>query len=406
MKKLLVFLLVIFIMFFLSTSALWAQESEKQGDSSITTRLNDDLYVFGSDIYITEDVAGDLIMAGGRIDVNGDTAQDLMVAGGMIAINGDVGDDIRTAGGIISIEGDVADNLLAVGGQISISKESVVGGKLVISGQTLNITGTIENNAVLSGGDITISGKIDGDVKIEDVENLKVTSSAEITGDLIYRSTARADISSDAVIGGEIKETIIKEAEPDELKAEAERTAWAVFTASYIGSRIINFLGLFVLGIIFFLAMPGFFKKFNDRMKGTLGYCVGGGAIVLFGVPIVSIIVFIISILLFITIIGSGVGIVAMAFNAIILIVYGLLIYLSTIFLSYLLGRTILCKTSLNMDKYGWKVLAYLVGLVIIMIVYSIPFVGWLIRFAGILFGLGGISLVLKDLILKGCRKK
>ena len=46
---------------------------------------------------------------------------------------------------------------------------------------------------------------------------------------------------------------------------------------------------------------------------------------VLFGVPIVSLIVFIISMLLFITIIGSGVGIVAIVSNAIMLIVYGLL---------------------------------------------------------------------------------
>lgn len=141
-------------------------------------------------------------------------------------------------------------------------------------------------------------------------------------------------------------------------------------------------------------------------MKHTPGYCVGGGAIVLFGVPIVSLVVFIITILLFITIIGSGAGIVAIASNVIMLIVYGLLIYLSTIFLSYFLGRTILPKTTLNMEKYGWRVLAYLIGLVIIMIVYSIPFAGWVIRFAGILFGLGGISLVLKDLMVKACRKK
>jgi len=404
MKKLPVFLLVAVSILFLSTSPLWAQESEKQDDSSFSTKLNDDLYMFGSDISITEDVAGDLIMAGGRIDVDGNTAQDLMVAGGMITLNGDVGDDIRTAGGTISIAGDVADDLLAVGGQISISKESVIGGTLVISGGTLDISGIVEDNAILSGGNITISGKIDGDVKIEDVESLKVTGSAEITGDLIYRSATKANISGDAVIGGEVKETIVKEVEPEILKAD--RTPWAIFTATYIGGRIIAFLGLFVLGIILILAMPGFFQKFNDRMKSTLGYCVGGGAIILFGVPVASVIVFIISILLFITIIGSGVGIVAMASNVIMLIVYGLLIYLSTIFLSYLLGRAILCKTSLNMDKYGWKVLAYLIGLVIIMIVFSIPFVGWVIRFAGILFGLGGLSLVLKDLMVKGCRKK
>jgi hypothetical protein len=404
MKKLLIFLMVVVSILFVSASPLWALESEKQDDSSFSTKFNDDLYVFGSNIFVTEDVAGDLIMAGGRIDVDGNIAQDLIAAGGMITINGDVGDDIRITGGTINISGDVKDDLLAAGGQISISKASVIGGVLVLTGGILNISCTVEDNAILSGGTITISGKINGDVRIDDVEILKVTGSAEITGDLVYSSSTRANISGDAVIGGEVKETIVKEVKPETIKTG--RTPWAVFITTYIGGSIIAFLGLLILGIILILAMPGFFQKFNDRMKNTLGYCVGGGAIVLFGVPIASVIIFIISMLLFITIIGSGLGIVAMASNVIMLIVYGLLIYLSTIFLSYLLGRTILSKTSLNMDKYGWKVLAYLIGLVIIMIVYSIPFVGWVIRFAGILFGLGGLSLVLKDLMVKGCRKK
>ena len=404
MKKIIVFLLAVSVILFISAAPLWALDSEKQDDSSFSTRFNDDLYVFGSDLFITEDVAGDLVMAGGRINVDGNTAQDLMVAGGMITINGDVGDDIRTAGGTINISGDVEDDLLGVGGQISISEASVIGGALVLTGGTLDIACTVEDNAILSGETITISGKIDGDVKIDDVESLKITGSAEITGDLVYSSSTRANISDDAVISGEVKETIVKEVKPETLKDG--RTLGAVFTATYYGGKIIAFLGLFILGIILILAIPGFFQKFNDRMKNNLGYCVGGGAIVLFGVPIASSIIFILSILLFITIIGSGLGIVAMASNVIMLIVYGLLIYFSTVFLSYLLGRVILSKTSLNMDKYGWKVLAYLIGLVIIMIVYSIPFVGWIIRFAGILFGLGGLSLILKDLMVKGCRKK
>ena len=146
--------------------------------------------------------------------------------------------------------------------------------------------------------------------------------------------------------------------------------------------------------------MPGFFQRFNDRMKKNPGYCIGSGAIILFGVPIGSVIIFILSIILFITVIGSGLGIIATASNFIMLILYGILIYISTVFLAYLLGRLILSRTSLDMGKYGWKVLVYLIGLVII-ILYSIPFIGWVIRFAGILFGLGGVVLSLKDMLLK-----
>jgi len=404
MKKFLVFLMAGAAVLFLFAAPLSAQDTETAGGSSFSTSLNDDLYVIGSDIFITEDVKGDLVIAGGRIDVTADTAQDLMAAGGMIDIRGDIGDDIRAAGGSIDISGTVSDDLIAAGGQINISGSSVVGGVLVLTGGTIEISGTAEEDALLSGGSITISGKIDGDVKIDEVESLKVTETAEIAGDLIYTSSTRANISGGAVIGGEVKETIVEKAEA--MAPKTGKSPWAVFAATYFGGRLIAFLGLFILGIILIAAMPGFFQKFNQRMKDTLGYCVGGGAIVLFGVPIASGILFFVSIILFITIIGSGAGIVAIAFNTVMLILYGVLIYLSTVFLSYLLGKVILAKTSLNMDKYGWKVLAYLIGLVIIMILFSIPFAGWLIRFAGILFGLGGLALVLKDMLAQSCRKQ
>ncbi|GAG86383.1 unnamed protein product, partial [marine sediment metagenome] len=146
-------------------------------------------------------------------------------------------------------------------------------------------------------------------------------------------------------------------------------------------------------------------EKFIDRMKNTLGYSVGAGAIMLFGVPIGALIIFLISIILFITIIGAGLGLLGIASNAIIITLYALFIYTSTVFLSYFIGRMILIKTSLNMSKYGWKVLVYLVGLAVVVAAYSIPFAGWIIRFAGILFGFGGIALVLKDMVFKPKKK-
>ncbi|MCJ7471608.1 MAG: polymer-forming cytoskeletal protein [Actinobacteria bacterium] len=396
MKKLLLFIMVLFTVLFVSISPLWAFDSKSGENVSITTSLDDDIYVFGSNVLVSEDVEGDLVTAGGRIEVSGDVSQDLMVAGGTVNLNGDVGDDVRVSGGILTISGDISDDLLAAGGQITVSEKTDIGGSAVITGGTINFEGTSGEGAILNAGNITISGKIKGDVEIGEVESLKITGSAEITGDLIYRSASRANISDDAIIGGEIKETIIEQRKI----AATDTNPWAIFIATYIGGRIIAFLALFVLGIILLLAMPGFFERFTERMKKTLGYSIGSGAIVIFGVPIGSVIIFIITIILFITIIGSALGAVLMASNIVMLIVYGILIYTSTVFLSFTLGKVILSKTSLNMSKYGWKVLAYLIGLVIIMILYGIPFLGWLIRFAGVLFGTGAVVLVLKDIIV------
>jgi len=113
-----------------------------------------------------------------------------------------------------------------------------------------------------------------------------------------------------------------------------------------------------------------------------------------------------IGILLLITIVGAGLSILAFTASCLIATIYFILIYTSTAFLSFLLGEVILAKSKLNLQKYGWKVLAYLIGLVIIMIVYSIPFIGGVAKFAGILFGLGGLTMVLKDFIWDATAKR
>ncbi len=398
MRKIWIFITVAAVSFFMCALPLFAFTVKSGEDVSITTSLNDDVYVFGSNILGIEDIVGDLIAAGGRIEVKGEVSQDLMAAGGMINLDGDVGDDVRTAGGIITISGNIDDDLIAAGGQITVENDANVGGELIVSGGTIRIEGKVIGDALLSGTNITISGKINGSVKIDDVEKLTIADGAEIAGDLEYRSAMKADISDKAKIGGEVKETIKVVEKEVEVVSKAP---WAVFSATYFGSKMISFLSLFVLGIILLLAVPKFFEKFIDRMKRTLGYCVGAGAIMLFGVPIGVLIIFLISIILFITLIGAGLGLLGIASNAIIIVLYALFIYTSTVFLSYFIGRMILIKTSLNMSKYGWKVLAYLVGLAVVVVAYSIPFAEWIIRFAGVLFGFGGIALVLKDMIFK-----
>jgi len=156
---------------------------------------------------------------------------------------------------------------------------------------------------------------------------------------------------------------------------------------------------MFVLGIILLLALPAVFRKFNNRMKATLGFCVAGGAIMLFGVPVGLAILGVAGVILCMTIIGAGLGILLFASSTMLTIVYCVLIYTSTAFLAYFIGQLILSRTRINHEKYGWKVLSYLIGLSIIMAIYAIPFAGGVARFAGILFGFGGLIMLLKDWI-------
>ncbi len=394
MKKFLVFLLVTVISFFLFAAPLFAFTTKSGNEVNINTSIEDDVYAFGGNVSIKADIDGDLVTAGGRITINGNVSGDLMAAGGYLNLNGDVNDDARISGGVITISGKIKDDLIIAGGQITLIDSTEVGGDLIISGGTIDLNGKVSGDVILSGGSINISGKVNGDVRIEYVGQLTITGGAEITGDVTYSSAQKANISDDAVIGGKIKATITERTKKMEIFKEIPAI---FFTATYLGGKVISFTSLFVLGIILLLAIPRVFSKFNDRMRTTLGRCVGAGAIMLFGVPVGILILFVISIILFILLITAGLGIVTFSLNSILIILYMLLIYVSTLFLSFFIGRMVLYKTNLDMNKYGWKVLAYLVGLVIVIFAYNIPFVGWAFHLAGILFGFGGLMLVMKD---------
>ncbi len=403
MKKLIVFMLVALISFFLFTMPIFAFSLKEGEDIRITVGADDDVYAVGRSVTVTADINGDLVVAGGNVEVNGDVSEDLIAAGGYLNLNGNIGDDVRVSGGVININGGIKDDLIVAGGQITLGDNTGVGGDLIVYGGTIKVNGEIAGGAVLNGGDISITGKIDGNVEIDGVANLVIASSAEIGGNVSYKSVNEAIISDGAIIKGEVEATILEKAE--EIKI-AKKAPAAFFTATYLGAKVVSFVSLFVLGIILILAIPSVFKKFNERMRTTLGRCVGAGAIMLFGVPIGVLVLFIVSVVLFITLIGAGMGIVALTLNSVLIILYALSIYLSTIFLSFFIGRMILYRTNLNTDKYGWKVLMYLIGLVIVIGLYSIPFVGWVFRFAGILFGFGGLMLVIKDWLIGLKRQK
>lgn len=400
MKKIAVFGVVLLFCLFLFASPLFAFTSESGEDVTISGEALEDVYAFGNRVQLVDDIDGDFISAAGMIDVSGNVEGDLMVAGGTIDVSGGIGDDVRAAGGRINIDSDIKDDLMIFGGQVSISEGTKIGGDLIVSGGTVSVNGEVEGKLIASGGNITVSGKIGKGVQINYVDSLTVTSSAGIGGDLDYSSSNEAVISENAEIAGGVNFTLL-ELKTEEKEAIKEASL-SIFAATYFGGKLISFLSLFILGILLILVMPEVFEKFNDRIRNTLGFSIGAGAIMIFLVPVIISILMVISIILFITLIGSGIGLVVTVSYIFLLLLYIILIYASTLFLSYLLGKAILMKTSLNFNKYGWKVLAFLIGLVIIAVVYNIPFIGWLIRFAGVLFGFGALALVIKDRLAAG----
>ncbi|MDZ7838717.1 MAG: polymer-forming cytoskeletal protein [Actinomycetota bacterium] len=239
----------------------------------------------------------------------------------MLDITGNIGDDARIAGGIVNINSDISDDLMVAGGRVTIGKDATIGGDLVITGGILNIEGQVKDRVFATGGNVVIAGQIGKDVRVDQVDSLTVSSSASIGGNLSYSSMQPASIAEGAEISGQLN---FEQIEKERTLREKTRfgAPFAIFTATYIGGKILSFISLFVLGILLILAMPRVFEKFSQRLRISLGNSVGAGAIALFGVPLAVLVVFILSIFFMVTVIGSGIGLLLMGLNLLLAIAY------------------------------------------------------------------------------------
>ena len=103
---------------------------------------------------------------------------------------------------------------------------------------------------------------------------------------------------------------------------------------------------------------------------------LGWGAVILFATPIAAIMVCF-------TVVGIPIGLIALA-------LYGIAVYLSQIPVALLIGRLII-RRSTEVESKGLLVGVLALGLVILIILRLIPFLGFWIGLATALFGLGAV---------------
>ncbi len=446
MKKAILFICTLIITLFLFTSPLFALTVDGGRTVNIREDVDDNLYLWGGAVSVRSNINGDLFVAGGRFNLNGDIADDLTAIGAFGYVGGNVGGDVRITGGIVTLNGQVEGEVTVASGIVIIDTTCLVKGDLLVSGGSVNMLGEVEGDLIASGGSIEILGDVSGNAEIRNAAALNVRKTATIGGDLVYSSGREAGISEEAEIKGDIifneriappaqasaselvkatgieknlityaatldssivsdsaKETLLTLAE--DKPGEEKQTFWGsiagffsgIFAAIYVTVKISYFLGMFIFGIVLILAIPALFRRFNDRMKSSPGQCASGGAITLFGVPIGVAIIWAIALILLITVVGAAFSFILFAAGGIIAIIYGVLVFVSTVFLSYLIGELILSKSKLDPAKYGVRVLAFFIGFIILEILYAIPVIGQICQFFGILFGLGGLAIIIYE---------
>ena len=330
--------------------------------------IQDDLYIAGGTVTVTGTVDGDVTAAGGTVTVIGRVSGALLVAGGTVEIGGSVGRSIRAAGGTVRLGATAGTDAVLAGGNVTVADTGRVGRDLVAGGGSVRITGTVGRNALVGGGNVVIGGSVQGDVDVQ-ADRVVVLSTARIAGRLRYAAGGSAEIQSGAQISGGVERVAAVRPGMREISARQSRFRWLW--------RLGEWLGLLAFGLVVFALLPRIPGGVLNEIRARFGASLLTGFVVLAAAPAAAI-VLLISI--------AGIPLAAAL----------VLLWLLTCYSGQLVAATWLGERVLRAVRGGsapsvsWTLV---VGVTILVILYAVPFVGWLVRLLAVMTGLGAIWL-------------
>jgi len=330
--------------------------------------VDDDLYVAAETIIIDGTVDGDLWAAGNTITINGIVNGSVMAAGRIVNINGDITHAVRAVAETININGDVGGDVIVGCGKANIASTARIGGDLLFGADIAGIDGLIEGNIKGSGSEVSISNVVNGNVELE-VESLTILSTANIGGHLSYTSEEEADIQSGVQIAGATTHTL-----PEVKKNWTKVFPFVLFFG--VLAKVFNFLMALVAGVVIIFLAPKKLTSITDAIGTRPGPSAGWGAMILFLTPIAALIVCF-------TIIGIPVGLITLA-------IYGIALYLAQIPVGLFIGRWIIGRFRVVESK-AIMVGALAIGLAILKLLSLIPYFGFVVGVAVVIFGLGAV---------------
>lgn len=325
--------------------------------------IPDDLFVGGQNIKMDGRVEGDLIAGSRTIIVTGQVSGSVFSASQNLDILGQVQGSVRALSQTTNISGIIKRNVINFGACLYIRHTGKVEGDVTALGNELTVDGEIGRKLRVTAGTVVISGTINGDADIK-ANSITLMPTARIKGNLRYESEKEAKIESGAQIAGETEWIKTK-------PKEKEKRAFLTTTDAVIKSLLL--LASMLTGLFLILLSKRYVQAAEKNVFDSFLKSLGLGFILIICIPIAIVI-------LLITLIGIPIALITLC-------AYFVLLYLSQIFVGIALGKKVL--TGFAKDKQaplGWSLI---LGLILLTVLTSIPFIGWLICFVVLFTGFG-----------------
>ncbi|MEZ5357596.1 MAG: hypothetical protein R3F48_02115 [Candidatus Zixiibacteriota bacterium] len=337
--------------------------------------VRDDLYVtcggvglkFGSEdsspggAYIDGTVLGDMCLAGGSYHFTGEILGNFNTASQRANLRGKIHNSVRIAAQMVSLDAEIGKDAMIFASEIELGSSSSVGRDVSLMGNEVSINGDIGRDVYIFCDQVIISGNIGGDVKIE-AQSVTIVGPAEIQGDIKYKGPREIKMDDDVIVHGEVDWD-----KTEKTKKEDE--------GSDIGLDIVLFFCSLTTGLILIPIFRQHTELTVQQIQINPLASLGIGFVFLFAAP------FAILLLMF-TIIGIPAALI-------LLFAYTVFFYIAKIYTSIVLGELIIKAFRKNTPvRMG---LAFVIGLIILSLLFNAPYIGWIVYVLTIFFGLGGL---------------
>ena len=323
-----------------------------------------DLYLFKDAVVIRGRQDGDLIVFGRDLEVTDGAVVtgDINAFTQSVDLAGKMGDSVRAMAQTVRLSGVIDGDLVAVGESITVEKGARITGDLDAKGARVQMNGTVDGDFTATGGEVHLVGKVGGSAELKG-DVIEVDPAAKVHGDLDY--TSRNEIEADAhkVVDGAVNYTHGK-VEP---KVSGHGFAkWFVFMCTCLLCGLVS------------LAM---FRRSAPEIVAAVRTDGLRSAGIGFISAIVIPVALAISCILIITIPAAVLGIIA----------WLMLLYLAQVPVAVYIGEWILAR----LGKTAGPFAAVAVGVPVMYLVFALPVIGLLAKFAVIFTGFGAIVMTI-----------
>jgi cytoskeletal protein CcmA (bactofilin family) len=299
------------------------------------------------------------------LNISGTVKGDVICGAQTVNISGTVEGDIRIGAQTVNLSGTVNGNATVAAQTITTDSQSSIDKDASIGVADAYLNGSIGRDLAIESNTLRLSGSVNRDIK-GTVNQITLTKTAKVGGGIAYTSNDKIVIADGADVGGEVTQRL-----PDEGKK-----AWV--TLGFFGNGLALLLALFLLitALILTALFPQLVHTVSNQGMRRPWWVLLTGFLASIFVPIIIV-------LLMITVIGIPLGIL--------LLLGWLLVALSSgWFAAYFVGRTI-------WHSQRNPLLIILIGGFVLLVLFLLPYIGFLLMLVTFWIGTGMALLALKD---------